>query len=145
LILGSYISGTDASLACSGWPLCNGKIVPGGDSAVGLHFLHRLVAGMLGIMLLALIYEAFGERRRQPLLVALTLFAGVAYVAQALIGAANIWTNLAAGVVVTHLSLAALLWCTMAGLILLAGLNATQLKQKLGSLEKIKTGRPHKH
>jgi hypothetical protein len=32
-----------------------------------------------------------------------------------------------------------------AGLKLLAGLNAAQLKQKLGSLEKIKTGRPHKH
>jgi hypothetical protein len=32
-----------------------------------------------------------------------------------------------------------------AGLKMLAGLNAAQLKQKLGSLEKIKTGRPHKH
>jgi hypothetical protein len=31
-----------------------------------------------------------------------------------------------------------------AGLKMLAGLNAAQLKQKLGSLEKIKTGRPHK-
>jgi len=32
-----------------------------------------------------------------------------------------------------------------AGLKMLAALNAAQLKQKLGSLEKIKTGRPHKH
>jgi hypothetical protein len=32
-----------------------------------------------------------------------------------------------------------------AGLKMLAALNAVQLKQKLGSLEKIKTGRPHKH
>jgi len=32
-----------------------------------------------------------------------------------------------------------------AGLIVLAKLNAAQLKQTLGSLEKIKTGRPHKH
>jgi len=32
-----------------------------------------------------------------------------------------------------------------AGLILLAGLNAAQLKQRFASLEKIKTGRPHKH
>jgi hypothetical protein len=32
-----------------------------------------------------------------------------------------------------------------AGLKLLAKLNATQLKQALGSLEKIKTGRPQKH
>ena len=32
-----------------------------------------------------------------------------------------------------------------AGLKKLAELNATQLKRALGSLEKIKTGRPHKH
>jgi heme A synthase len=113
LVLGSYISGTDASLACSGWPLCNGSLTPGGGSAVGLHYLHRLVAGMLGIMILALIYQAFDERRHQPLLLVLSSVAGVTYVAQALVGAANIWTNLAAGVVVTHLSLAALLWCIM--------------------------------
>jgi len=113
LVLGSYISGTDASLACSGWPLCNGKLVPGGDSAVGLHYLHRLVAGMLGVEVLALLAVVFDERRRQPLLLALTGIAAVAFVAQALVGAANIWTTLAAGVVVAHLSLAALLWCVL--------------------------------
>lgn len=120
LVLGSYISGTDASLACSGWPLCNGSVVPGGGSAVGLHWLHRLVAGVLGLMILGLIYEAFEERRRQPLLIALAGVAGVAYIAQALIGAANIWTKLAAGIVVTHLSLAALLWCVMVAISALA-------------------------
>jgi heme A synthase len=113
LVLGSYISGTDASLACSGWPLCNGSLVPGGGSAEGLHFLHRLVAGVLGIRLLGLIERAFEERRRQPMLIALTLFAGASYLAQVMIGAANIWTDLAAGVVVAHLSMAALLFCTL--------------------------------
>ncbi len=113
LTLGSYISGTDASLACHGWPLCNGSIAPGGGSAEGLHFLHRLVAGLLGILLLATIYLAFEERRRQPALILLCSFAGAVYIAQALIGAANIWTGLAAGVVVAHLSMAALLWCVM--------------------------------
>ena len=111
LVLGSYISGTDAALACSGWPLCNGSLFPGGDSAVGLHVLHRLLAGLLGLLLLGLIYLAFEERRRQPLLIAMAVFAGAAYVAQAILGAANIWTDLAAGIVVAHLSLAALLWC----------------------------------
>ena len=111
LVVGSYISNTDAALACDGWPLCNGSVLPGGSSAVGLHFLHRLLAGALGIVLLALLYLAFDERRRQPLLLALAVLAAVAYVAQALIGAANLWTDLAAGVIVAHLSVASLLWC----------------------------------
>ncbi|MEX2246089.1 MAG: COX15/CtaA family protein [Dehalococcoidia bacterium] len=113
LILGSYISGTEASLACSGWPLCNGSLVPGGGSAEGLHFLHRLLAGVLGLLLAALVYVALDERRRQPLLLALCWAALAAYVAQALVGAANIWTELADGVVIAHLGLAALLWCLM--------------------------------
>jgi len=113
LVLGSYISGTDASLACSGWPLCNGSLTPGGDSAVGLHYLHRLMAALLGVLLLGLTYMAFEERRRQPLLLALTSLTLVAFVAQALIGAANIWTELAAGVVVAHLTFAALLWSAL--------------------------------
>jgi heme A synthase len=112
LVLGSYISGTDASLACDGWPLCNGSVFPGGDSSVGLHVLHRMVAGLLGILLLATAYMAF-EERRPPLIIGVMLFACAAYVAQALVGAANIWTETAAAVVVTHLSLAALLWCVM--------------------------------
>jgi heme A synthase len=120
LVLGSYISGTSASLACSGWPLCNGSVFPGGDSDVGLHVLHRFVAGLLGLMLLGLTYQAFEERRRQPLLIGLTLFASTVYVTQALVGAANIWTDLSAGVVVAHLSLAALLWCVMVTLSALA-------------------------
>jgi heme A synthase len=120
LVLGSYISGTDASLACSGWPLCNGSLVPGGDSDVGLHYLHRLVAALLGLELLGLIYLAFEERRRQPMLVALSLTAGVGFVAQALIGAANIWTEVAAPVVITHLTLAALLWCLLVAVSALA-------------------------
>ena len=127
LVLGSYISGTDAALACSGWPLCNGSLAPGllgdsssGGSAVGLHFLHRLVAGMLGVMTLALIYQAFEVRRRQPLLVWLSVAAGLLYVVQALVGAANIWTDLAAGVIVAHLSLAALLWCILVAISALA-------------------------
>jgi heme A synthase len=112
LVLGSYISGTDASLACSGWPLCNGSIFPGGNSDVGLHVLHRMVAGLLGILILGATYQAF-EERRPTVLRALMLFACAAYLAQALVGAANIWTETAAAVVVTHLSLAALLWCMM--------------------------------
>jgi len=111
LVLGSYISNTSAALACHGWPLCSGSVVPGSNTDQQLHYLHRAVAGLLGIMLLGLIYLGFEERRRQPLLVALPLAAGVLYVAQALVGAANIWTSLSASAIVAHLSLAALLWC----------------------------------
>jgi heme A synthase len=115
LVLGSYISNTNAALACDGWPLCNGSAVPRGDSAVGLHWLHRLVAGALGLLLLATIWAAFDQRRGRALQ-RLSIAAGVIYVMQALVGAANIWTELREDVVVTHLTLAALLWCMLVGI-----------------------------
>ncbi|MHB8515998.1 MAG: COX15/CtaA family protein [Dehalococcoidia bacterium] len=113
LVLGSYISGTDAALACKGWPLCGSSSFAGTGSAQGLQMLHRFVAGLLGVILAGLAYMGFDERRHEPLLVALPLVALVVYLAQVLVGAANIWTTLAAGVVVAHLSLAALLWCLL--------------------------------
>ena len=121
LVLGSYISGTDASLACSGWPLCNGSLVPGGDSDVGLHYLHRLVAGLLGMNCWRLIYLAFEERRAPA--DARSRFRS----SPASPSWRRRWSaprtsgpKLAADVVVTHLTLAALLWCLMVAVSALA-------------------------
>jgi heme A synthase len=112
LALGSYISKSDAALACSGWPLCNGSLVPAGGSAVGLHWMHRLLAGLLGLLLLATIWAAIDERRGSRL-VWMSVAAGVVYITQAIVGAANIWTETSDGVVAAHLALAALLWCML--------------------------------
>jgi heme A synthase len=79
-------------------------------------------------MLVGLVYTGWEERRPSILLVA-TAATGVAYVVQALIGAANIWTELAAGGVVAHLSFAALLWSALVAISTLAfympGVRAT--------------------
>jgi heme A synthase len=112
LIIGSYISGTAAALACDGWPLCNGSVAPRGDADVGWHYLHRVVAGILGLFLLAMIWAAFDERRGRWA-AGLSVGVGILYITQAMVGAANLWTELADGVVVAHLSLAALLWCLL--------------------------------
>jgi heme A synthase len=120
LVLGSYISGTEASLACSGWPLCNGSLVPGGDSHVGLHYTHRVIAGVLGLQMLLLVYLAVEGRSNQPLVLRLTVLAAVTYVVQALVGAANIWTDVASAVVIAHLTLAAALWCMLVAISALA-------------------------
>jgi heme A synthase len=112
LVLGSYISGTAASLACDGWPLCNGSIAPRGDAHLGLHYMHRVLAGVLGLFVAGTIWAAFDERRGRATIAA-SLAAEALYITQALIGAANIWTELADEVVITHLSLAALLWCLL--------------------------------
>ena len=114
-LVGSYVAGAGYGLACSGWPLCNGEIVPGaGAASVQVHFLHRVLALLVGLTLLALTWLALGERRSAPFVAVIAVTALGVYCIQALIGAANIWTGLADEVGAAHLAFATLLWLTLA-------------------------------
>ena len=57
MLVGSYVSGAGYGLACSGWPLCNREVIPTVDAAsVQVHFLHRFLALVLGLILVALVW-----------------------------------------------------------------------------------------
>lgn len=65
--LGAYVRHTGSSMACSDWPLCEGKLIPEMSGQVGIQFTHRLGAMLLLILLLVnLIYAVkhFKETRR---------------------------------------------------------------------------------
>lgn len=61
--MGAYIRHTGASLACTGWPLCNGELIPELAGRVGAHFAHRVAAGLL-VLLLG--YYAVLARKERP-------------------------------------------------------------------------------
>jgi heme A synthase len=85
-LVGSYVSGAGYGLACSGWPLCNNEVVPSADSAsVQMHFLHRFLALIVGLTLVALVWQALRERRHAPFIAALAVGAFAVYCVQALI------------------------------------------------------------
>ena len=115
MIVGSYVSGAGYGLACNGWPLCNGQVFPSAHAtSVQIHFLHRFIAFALGLMLVTLVWVASKQREAAPGAFKLAVLALGIYCLQAMVGAANIWTKLAAEVVSTHLGLGALLWTTLA-------------------------------
>jgi heme A synthase len=114
-VAGSYVAGAGYGLACSGWPLCNGQVFPNADAnSVQIHFFHRLMAAIVGIVLVTLAYQGWKLRKAEPLVANLTALALGVYLVQALIGAANIWTKLADEVSAAHLGGAALLWTVLA-------------------------------
>jgi heme A synthase len=115
MLLGAYIAGSGYSLACSGWPLCNGEAVPDLSSEpVQLVFMHRLLALTLGLVLVALTYVAMKAPAASPLTSALAGAALVTYVVQALVGALNIWTEVADLAQIAHLGVGTLLWGILA-------------------------------
>lgn len=65
--LGAYVRHTGSNLGCSDWPLCQGKLIPQLSGQTGIHFLHRVAALLLFVILtIVLVYviRHFKEKRR---------------------------------------------------------------------------------
>ena len=115
MVIGAYVAVADYSLACAGWPLCNGEVVPDmGATSVQVIFLHRVLALVVGLVLVALLYSAFRQRDKASLLPVLAAGALVLYGVQVVVGAANIWTEVADEVSTAHLAFGTLLWIVIA-------------------------------
>ena len=108
-----------ASTACSGWPTCNGGILPANDSQEITHMVHRYLAGLFIFFIVPLV--VVGWRSRDRLLwsgrVAVTL--AVLYSAQVLVGALNVWYTFPDYLSVAHTVIAASIWFTLVGAIIL--------------------------
>jgi cytochrome c oxidase assembly protein subunit 15 len=115
MLIGAYVAVADYALACSGWPLCNGQVIPSASiTSVQVQFGHRVIAALLGLVILALVWQVWPRRREAPLAFALALGAVAVYAGQVIIGAANIWTEVADEVSAAHLAIGTLLWLTLA-------------------------------
>ncbi len=112
IVVGAYVSQMDAGLVYPDWPLFNGALVSAGGRLADIHYAHRLLAAVVGILLLSLAWQVIdGDRRTVPLVAmgaAVTLF-----VTQVLVGASNIWFELATPLRILHLALASAIWAVL--------------------------------
>jgi heme A synthase len=115
MVVGAYVAVADYSLACSGWPLCNGEVVPNMEAtSVQVIFGHRILAAIVGVLLAVLLARTWSERPQAPAAFALACGAMFFYVVQVFVGAANIWTEVADEVSTAHLAFGTLLWVMLA-------------------------------
>lgn len=72
LVWGNLVAGLKAGLACPDWPLCHGKVLPPFRVDIYMEFLHRVIAAVSGVFLVALclrrIRDYRGAARAVPLL-----------------------------------------------------------------------------
>jgi heme o synthase len=130
LVSGAYVRGADATSACLGWPLCGALadvpvgyrpvFVPRIDipsaGAPAIAMLHRYIAGIVGLIIVAACFEAWRHRREAPGLGPLALGTAVIFAAQVAIGAANPLTNFSPWALGAHPAAASLLWCSVVAL-----------------------------
>src|SRR4051812_1001854 len=129
LLFGSHVTalGDPAALIYPDWPLMNGQLLPTFSSDPSIaslqmaHFLHRIVAAVVGVFLIAaaiyvwrLVRSARRTRGRPvpggDVVLALMATAAALYAVQVVVGALQLSTNLAAWAVALHLALGALIW-----------------------------------
>ncbi|MGG3281655.1 COX15/CtaA family protein [Paenibacillus solani] len=61
--VGAFVSHTDSREGCSGWPLCNGEVIPELSGGVGIAFMHRVAALLLLIVVAVMGHFAYWRNR----------------------------------------------------------------------------------
>ena len=110
LLLGSYVH----NLYISGWPLVGDVFLPRSSNRLMMvHYLHRAVAGV-GILYLVYLSREVIRRQRPTTERVLVHCAGLAYLVNVGLGAANVFTRVDSSLVIAaHLLMAALVWTTL--------------------------------
>jgi cytochrome c oxidase assembly protein subunit 15 len=112
IIVGVFVSQTDAGLAYPDWPLFDGRVTPAASQAGYLHYVHRILSAFAGLAVSGLFF-AWRRNAAPPVLWGLAI-AFALFIAQSLFGAANIWLDLATWVRIVHLALASAVWAVLA-------------------------------
>jgi protoheme IX farnesyltransferase len=120
LLVGTYVRASGSQLVFTDWPLMDGRLVPTLGGAATAMFLHRVLAAASLLLTLWLAIRARTLPRRSRDLTALSTLGLALFVAQVMVGAANVWTRLRPWAVVLHVALSVLIWATLVTLATLA-------------------------
>ena len=103
MTLGSVVRGTNSGLACPDWPMCFGQLIPAMDIQIFLEWLHRLVALILGVLLLRVAWVISSSKRLRTRYAREMLGAGLLFVFQCVLGGLTVIKLLSPVVVSSHL------------------------------------------
>jgi cytochrome c oxidase assembly protein subunit 15 len=121
LLLGSYVSGREAGYVFADWPLMDGRMLPTFSVELEtLHWLHRVLAALTGMILLFYLAPAIRNKRHMPRAARFARMALIAFLLEVAVGAANVLTQGNDAFVTLHLALGALTWGNVVSLALVA-------------------------
>ena len=110
IAVGGLVRATDSGLACPDWPGCFAfnDWIPAADAHVWIEHTHRLIAAVAVGPLVGLIglITVFSHRRRDRVLLAAAVIAGVLVIVQALLGRWVVSEGLPRELVTAHLGMA---------------------------------------
>ncbi|MES1205634.1 MAG: heme o synthase [Pseudomonadota bacterium] len=114
ILIGGLVHGTGSSLACPDWPTCYGSMLPKMEGGVAVEHSHRLAAGLVVMLTLALAALVWRSRdaAHRPLRRVATLAVSLVFV-QALLGGITVKLRLPTTVSTLHTATSLLYFCTV--------------------------------
>lgn len=111
--IGGYMAESGASTACTGWPLCNGSVLPANDGQEITHMVHRYLAGLFVFIIVPLVVIMW--RRRNEIFWAspVALAVGGLFALQVMVGAFNVWYAFPDALTVAHTVIASCVWSAL--------------------------------
>ncbi|HVA87467.1 MAG TPA: heme o synthase [Candidatus Saccharimonadales bacterium] len=105
VVIGVVVRAADAGLGCPDWPLCHGQVLPSiGDTKAWLEWIHRVIASLIGLLVLGLAVLALRDYRRQASILWPTLGAVVLVGFQAYLGEETVRLGNSGQSVTAHLA-----------------------------------------
>ena len=109
LLLGAHVRATGTTFAFPDWPLMNGGLFPALTDATAPQFLHRWAGLLVGLLVVATVVGALRTRRAHRSVVWLAVLPALLFPLQGVIGAFQIFFDLAPWTQVLHLGLVVVL------------------------------------
>ena len=116
LLFGGNVTATGTGLWFADWPLMDGTLFPALSEGSITHVLHRWVAGIVALLVLAMWYAARRLHPDRPVLARLAAAGTLLYLAQVVVGGAQVLTRLEGWSQVFHVAIGALVWAVLVGL-----------------------------
>jgi protoheme IX farnesyltransferase len=116
LLFGSHVTATDSALVFPDWPLMGGSLVPPLTEVTAAQVLHRWVAAVVGLFVLAVVVASWRTQRRHRTLLRLSLLAAGLFAVQIVVGGLQVLTDLSGWSQTLHLALGAVIWSLLVGL-----------------------------
>ena len=116
LLFGSHVTATASALVFPDWPLMGGTLLPAITDVTSAQVLHRYVAAIVGLIVLAVAVIAWRTQRDHPTLVRLAIWSAILFGIQIVVGGLQILTQLSGWAQVLHLALGTIIWSMLVGL-----------------------------
>ncbi len=141
LVSGALVASSGSAAACSGWPLCNGTLIPATLQG-WIQMIHRFIVALCSLLVLGMVVLAWRRQRSVTTVLTAATLMGLFFLGQAFVGALDTGGGF---LLALHIATAAAVWASAVVLVVLTGLSGRTLGEeekdvalKINSFQRLK-------